>query len=126
MRETLAWHGDGRGFHIMQMLFTGVSRLPVGSVGNNGRLRRVQGGFSKTPELHSRDLENLSLGQLARPQPLRRDFHFSCGNYGDYYLFLSSYNLFPHPSRCMRRGEASWGLTVWLDSFQARNAESVD
>ena len=101
LRQPLAQHGDGRGFHKTHRLFTGVQEPPVGDVGNRGPFRLVQSRFSKTPELHSRDLENWRLDQVALLQPLRKDFHFSCLNYGYYSLVLYSYRSFPHPSRSL-------------------------
>jgi hypothetical protein len=53
--------------------------------------------ISKSPELHRQDLEILPPTQVAVPQSLREDFHFSCHNYGDYCLFLLSIYSFPLP-----------------------------
>jgi hypothetical protein len=40
------------------------------------------GLISNSPELHCHDLENWPVGQVAKLQSLRKDFHFSCLNYG--------------------------------------------
>jgi hypothetical protein len=60
----------------------------VGVVGKRGRLSMNDGLISNNPELHSHVLENSAGFQLAGPQPVRFDFHFSCLNYGYYCLFL--------------------------------------
>jgi hypothetical protein len=41
-------------------------------------VERSYGGISKTPELHSHDLENPAERQAASLQSLRKLFHFSC------------------------------------------------
>jgi len=48
-----------------------------GSGGKNGSLSGVRGAFSKSPELHSWDLEKQPTAQIALPQSFRKDFHFS-------------------------------------------------
>lgn len=100
MRETPVKRGDGRCFHISVGVYTGIFRHPVGGVGNLGRVRPHPNAISKTPELHSRDLENQTKGQTAWAQAHRRVFHFSLRNYGYYCLFLLSISSFPkNPSR---------------------------
>ena len=84
----------GRSFHINHPLYTGFFRLPVGDVGNWGLPASLRSLFSKTPELHSQDLENWPSPQVNAPQSLRKDFHFSCLNYGCYLLFLYLSTLF--------------------------------
>jgi len=44
--------------------------------------------ISKTPELHSHDLENSAARQLPSTQSLRFVSHFSSKNYGYYCLFF--------------------------------------
>ena len=82
MRETPVKRGDGRCFHISVGVYTGIFRHPVGGVGNLGRVRPHPNAISKTPELHSRDLENRLTGQVEALQPFWKDFHFSGLNYG--------------------------------------------
>jgi hypothetical protein len=105
-RQHLAQSGDGLGFHKTHRLFTGVREPPVGEVGNRGQLGPKLCLFSNTPELHSRDLENRLPHQVALLQPLRKDFHFSCLNYGYYSLVLYFNYLFPHPSRSPRANQS--------------------
>ena len=57
-------------------------------VGKEGQLPIDPGLISYNPELHSRVLENSAEGQLAGPESVRFDFHFSCMNYGYYCLFV--------------------------------------
>ena len=78
----------GQSFHTMYLVCTGIFRPPVGEVGNKELTQHPPSLFSKTPELHSQDLENLACGQVDAPQYLRKDFHFSNHNYGYYCLFL--------------------------------------
>jgi hypothetical protein len=62
--------------------------MAVNVVGKWGGVKVAQASFSKIPELHRHDLEIRPLGQVAASQSLRKDFHFSSLNYGDYCLFL--------------------------------------
>lgn len=61
VREPLANREDGPCIHIRAGVCTGVFGSLVGSVGNPGRVRGRSSGISKTPELHSSDLENRSM-----------------------------------------------------------------
>jgi hypothetical protein len=56
--ETLDSCGCGHAFHIIHPLCIGKFALPVGDVGNRGSVLEGEAGFSKTPDLHNRDLEN--------------------------------------------------------------------
>ena len=67
----------------------------MGDVGNRGRVEAAADRLSKTPELHSQDLENPATGQPLHAQPLMSDFHFSCHNYGVLLSFLLSTYSFP-------------------------------
>jgi hypothetical protein len=98
-RQSIAPCGDGRSFHTMHRVCTGVFHPPVGDVGNKGLPEPLPTSISKPPQLHSRDLENLACGQVNTLQSLRKDFHFSGHNYGCYCLFLLSTYSFPHPRR---------------------------
>src|ERR1019366_6868176 len=73
-----------RTLHITHRLFTGTSRPPVEGVGKTGHLEGRGCRFSKTPELHSPDLENRHTDQTVRYKLLQPLFHFSCLNYGYY------------------------------------------
>jgi hypothetical protein len=97
MREPLVPCGDGHGFHTSKPLCTGVCAVPVGDVGSWEPKAGARRLISKSPELHSHNLENSLLAQIALSKPLRRDFHFSCLTYGDYCLFLLSIYSFPPP-----------------------------
>jgi hypothetical protein len=66
-------------------------------VGNWGHLTQCQSHISKTPHLHNLNLENHALSKAYRSQRFQNYFHFSCVNYGYYYLFLISYLLFHYP-----------------------------
>ena len=92
----------------------------MGDVGNKGTLTQVPSLISKTPQLHSLDLENVTASQLAGLESFRQNFHFSCLNYGDYYLFFYILHYFPHPA-----AQSTWqfkiGLLLWRES--SRDAE---
>jgi hypothetical protein len=51
--------------------------------------------FSKTPQFHRLDLENLPIPQPFRRKPFLFYFHFSCLNYGYCYLLSLSLIHFP-------------------------------
>jgi hypothetical protein len=58
--------------------------MPVEDVGNKGRVTEVAVWFSNLPEIHRRVLEKPDGDQAASIKRLRKLFHFSSLNYGDY------------------------------------------
>ena len=82
-------------FHKSYPLSTSLLGRPVGDVGKTGLHASLSAMISKSPELHRRDLKNLSAHQVPTSQQLRRNFHFSCHNYGYYCLFIYLILLFP-------------------------------
>ncbi len=86
--KTIALCVPERALHTNYRLCTGLFGLPVGDVGKWGWLTPHSIQISKTPELHSADLENPTAGQVDCAESFRKSFHFSCVNYGDYYLFF--------------------------------------
>ncbi len=102
MRQTRAQCGSGPASHITRRLFTGVFKPPVGDVGNRGPLAGRSQEFSKTPQLHSQDLENRAAAQLPLLQSLRKNFHFSCLTTGT-TVFFFLYSL-PFPTRRILHG----------------------
>jgi hypothetical protein len=70
-------------------------------VGKRGHLSLLRALISKTPELHSPDLEKRTPNQVPSSQPLRKDIHFSYGNYGYYSLFSFSLSAFHNPRRAV-------------------------
>jgi hypothetical protein len=99
LRESLDSCGYGRALHTIQQVCTGRIAMPVGDVGNRGRVIEAISGFCKTPDTHNRDLENRAGCQPQSVEGLRRDFHFSCVNYGYYCLFFYSFSSLNTPSR---------------------------
>ena len=102
IRQSIVLCGHGRSFHTMHPVCTGGFDPPVGDVGNKGHVRPLPHRFSKTPEFHSRDLENSPPCQVNTFQTLRNNFHFSSLNYGCYWLFLLSTSSFPHTRRTVQ------------------------
>ena len=86
--QPVALRGVGPGFHTNLKLCTGVFKPPVGDVGNWCPLQGPYTRLSKHPEFHSPVLENWPHPQISPHQYLRKVFHFSCHNYGDYCLFF--------------------------------------
>jgi hypothetical protein len=58
--------------------------MPVEDVGNKERVTEVAAWFSNLPEMHRRVLEKTDGDQAALIKRLRKLFHFSSLNYGDY------------------------------------------
>ncbi len=76
-----------------------------GKRGKEGLRGASSAGICKSPELHSRDLENLPTPETRAPTLDHRYFHFSCLNYGYYCLFLFFNTPLPPPRR---RPAAPW------------------
>jgi hypothetical protein len=93
-RERLAWSSWAAALHKSRALSTGLFGLAVGAVGKMGRLIVPVGRFSKSPELHSQNLENWLAGQPVLPESLRKDFHFSCLTTGITVLLFNLSTLF--------------------------------
>ncbi len=72
---------------------------PCGSRGKNAPSNPPRCPFSKSPELHSEDLENLHPCQTRSNREHGQPFHFSYVNYGYYCPFLLLINPFPPPRR---------------------------
>jgi hypothetical protein len=81
--------------------------FPCGSRGKNAPASHSTCLFSKSPELHSQDLENLHPSQTRSNREDGQPFHFSCVNYGYYCLFYYFLFLFLLPRRtlCSRKEE---------------------
>jgi hypothetical protein len=110
-KNPLAGYGDGRSFHTKRMVCTGLSRLPVGDVGNRVWVQMDEGRISKTPEMHSQDLEKPPTGQVGMAQRVRMDFHFSGHTTEVTVFFFYLYYSFPPPSvACGERLLRSLGL----------------
>jgi hypothetical protein len=97
--QTLIPRGSGHSFHTIDLLCTAHFAPPVGDVGNKGRLHLSSARFSKSPQFHSRDLENLSGMQALPSASLRLNFHFSSLNDGYYCLISLSTLRFPTTRR---------------------------
>jgi hypothetical protein len=92
--KPVARSGWGLGLHKSRLLSTALFGPAVGVVGKMGHLVLLAVRFSKSPELHSRDLENRLAGQIALLQSLRKDFHFSCRTTGFTVSFFNLFTLF--------------------------------
>jgi hypothetical protein len=73
-----------RSFHTTHPLCTGLFQAPVGVVGKRGQAIHFSCHISKSPQLHSLDLEKEPHRQVAGVKAVRFDFHFSGMNYGYY------------------------------------------
>lgn len=96
----LAPCGPGRASHIKRPVYTGHFKPPVGDVGNQGHLSPLTTLFSKTPHLHSHDLENSPPRQIAEPTKLETDIHFSGCTTGITALCIYFY-LYKSPRRAL-------------------------
>ena len=108
--QTLHRRSHCRSIHTNSRLSTAVFRQPVGDVGKQGWVMGAAGGLSKTPELHSRDLENSAPSQTHSPQALPPDFHFSCRTYGVLLSFLLYSYSFPPTRRASMAGSPGANL----------------
>lgn len=74
----------GRSLHKRSGVFTGGFPGAVGVVGNRARFLGGLDIFSKSPETHRRDLENVHPCEGRVFAVFQPYFHFSCANYGNY------------------------------------------
>jgi len=90
----------GPAFHTSLILYTGPFRPPVGRVGNRGHSRLPVAPFSKSPEMHNRNLENSPLAQLLYLQAYRQNSHFSSRTTGTtVFVSILFTHTHPHPSQ---------------------------
>ena len=88
--KPLDWRCRGPPFHTSLRNSTPLSGATVKVVGNTARFSPALVSFSKSPELHNRDLENIPAAQPAPAKPLRPNSHFSYRHYGCFcFLFIS-------------------------------------
>ena len=135
-REVVAGRGDGRALHKTHGVCTRVLRWGVEEVGNWGGVKAVEGGFSNSPEMHRRDLENLLAGYRPRSKWVSANIHFSNVNYGYYCSFNYLYVLLRVSRRALcwpieslgmcwgRRGWKSCGnMGRWMAELERNSRE---
>ncbi len=100
--------GRRPGFHKTRPGFTGCFGPVVEDVGKPGPDAKDREWFSNHPDFNSRVLENRRLYEVVVDVELGSLFHFSCLNYGDYYLFIYLISLFLLP---VARHQGCGGVT---------------
>ena len=114
-----------RAFHTNRLLYTALFIPPVGDVGNTGRLTPTPTCFSKTPELHSHNLENRALTQPLRQTTTSEAFPLFLSRTTGTTVF--SFNLLSfsyYPSHRFRIESLQIARTVPRQILRNRTAQS--
>jgi hypothetical protein len=110
-RQLLSTHTSGIAFHINRRQSTPLWRAAVGVVGNRGTVSPLPALFSKSPQIHTRDLENPPRGQPRGPQALPHISYFSSPPTGTTVFYLIHLLNIHSPSRI---GISGWRRSLGL------------
>ncbi len=120
-------HRPGPSIHTIHSKSTPLFTVPVGVVGNQGPPTPPLSGFSKSPQIHKHDLENMIAHQPRRSQPLLLNSHFSSLPTGTTSLFLSLYtDIHSPPATAPTNPDAKDPSTGALGSPAPNHRRSLD